>query len=555
MVAFCCFLVLLTIEPSLAEIIDVPGDASTIQSAFDVSQDGDTILLDQLTYGETVRIPSGVRTLASEFIMSGNPADIAATILMPADTIQADTACVLLMTNSCSLQVIGLTFEYGRGVRRANDRREGGAIYAVNSSLQLRDCRFKDCFADFGVCTWTSNCQLEIRRTQFFHNGRNNGIVASQGCVRTNGCDLVVDSCRFLNNTVTGAPAVIAVDGSALIENCVIDSNVNSTASLGAITSDNSELTVRHSSFRDNVHGTTFSGACIGADGTALVEDCDFIRVEGTSSLALFGDTAIVRNCSFEGNHTSVYSPACIALGNGFNVISGCQFTSNSAPNWSAITTNSTTRIDSCIFEQNSTSFDSGAVMSASQDSFVLTNCVFENNTPYAFSTDFWWYAGYIDARNCYWGAASGPYQEILNPGGDGDAILGTDVLFEPWLQESPLRVGQPHEVPTAFDLVCAYPNPFNSGVTLEFSLPRPMDVELSVYDVLGRRVADLIDGNNTAGVHTVYWSADLAPSGDLFCKIDEQDGKGSYTDCQADAAEVSSALYKLSEKQDAPLD
>lgn len=58
-----------------------------------------------------------------------------------------------------------------------------------------------------------------------------------------------------------------------------------------------------------------------------------------------------------------------------------------------------------------------------------------------------------------------------------------------------------------------AAPNPFAGGTTLRFTLTAPAEVAVSVYDVLGRRVAALVPGRLGAGLHALPFEADaLAP-------------------------------------------
>lgn len=52
------------------------------------------------------------------------------------------------------------------------------------------------------------------------------------------------------------------------------------------------------------------------------------------------------------------------------------------------------------------------------------------------------------------------------------------------------------------------YPNPFRTATTIRFQVERPGAVRLQVYDLLGRRVATLVDGHHVAGVYTIEWSA-----------------------------------------------
>lgn len=65
-----------------------------------------------------------------------------------------------------------------------------------------------------------------------------------------------------------------------------------------------------------------------------------------------------------------------------------------------------------------------------------------------------------------------------------------------------------PDQLPRALTLAQNYPNPFNPVTTIRFSVPEPGRVTLAVYDVLGRRVATLLDEVVTAGVHSVAWNA-----------------------------------------------
>ena len=69
-------------------------------------------------------------------------------------------------------------------------------------------------------------------------------------------------------------------------------------------------------------------------------------------------------------------------------------------------------------------------------------------------------------------------------------------------------------ELPEAYSLDQNYPNPFNPVTTIQFTLPQAGDVNLSVYDVLGRRVATLINGSISSGIHSVNFNASNLPSG-----------------------------------------
>lgn len=60
---------------------------------------------------------------------------------------------------------------------------------------------------------------------------------------------------------------------------------------------------------------------------------------------------------------------------------------------------------------------------------------------------------------------------------------------------------------PTGFSLGQNYPNPFNPSTWIPYSIASSTVVELTIYDVLGRRVLDLVSGRQPAGSHVASWN------------------------------------------------
>ena len=63
-------------------------------------------------------------------------------------------------------------------------------------------------------------------------------------------------------------------------------------------------------------------------------------------------------------------------------------------------------------------------------------------------------------------------------------------------------------EIPEDFALHANYPNPFNPTTTIRFDVPEASDVRLEVYDMMGRRVATLVNGQMAAGKYEATWHA-----------------------------------------------
>jgi hypothetical protein len=74
--------------------------------------------------------------------------------------------------------------------------------------------------------------------------------------------------------------------------------------------------------------------------------------------------------------------------------------------------------------------------------------------------------------------------------------------------------------VPSTYSLSQNYPNPFNPETSISYALPVDSRVKLSVFNALGQEVAQLVDGEKPAGVHSVKWNASGLASGLYFYRI-----------------------------------
>ena len=75
-------------------------------------------------------------------------------------------------------------------------------------------------------------------------------------------------------------------------------------------------------------------------------------------------------------------------------------------------------------------------------------------------------------------------------------------------------------ETPSSYSLDQNYPNPFNPSTVIRYGLRSRSTVRLVIFNILGQKVDELVNGDQNEGYHVVTWNPS-APSGVYFCRID----------------------------------
>lgn len=114
-------------------------------------------------------------------------------------------------------------------------------------------------------------------------------------------------------------------------------------------------------------------------------------------------------------------------------------------------------------------------------------------------------------------------------------AVTGTDTLYATvdrgysgawnWAPNKGIKVYSAtgiisNEIPVKFSLSQNFPNPFNPTTTISFDIPKSEFVNLSVYDLSGKKVDELVNSNLQAGKYSTLWNASKLSSGVYFYKI-----------------------------------
>ncbi len=351
----------------------------------------------------------------------------------------------------------------------------GGGMYCVDSSPLILSCTFRDNWCSYGggiYCAGGSHPRLE--------------------------------ECAFIDNEVGLGPGggICCYNPSApLLINCLFDGN----------------------------QAPLLSGGAIFAYGGLTLQECVFIN-----NSAYFGGaidcpgTPEVSGCLFAGNTATLMGGAIYTGGSGS--VWGSTFSGNGAPSGGSIYVN----IAGNLYVENSivafASMGAGiwCERSASDTGEVAITCsnVFgnaagdwvgciENQQGVAgnFSAD----PLFCDETSNFTLDAASPCLSAPGCGLIGAYGQGCDVLTEVASEDT--------DKLDRFLLYQNTPNPFNPTTAIRFFLPGAGPVNVSVYDVAGREVARLVEGNLAPGDHAIVWngkdfSGDELPSGLYFARL-----------------------------------
>ena len=109
----------------------------------------------------------------------------------------------------------------------------------------------------------------------------------------------------------------------------------------------------------------------------------------------------------------------------------------------------------------------------------------------------------------------------------EGDVRIDEITLLLP--ESSGINDDINNNVPDEFRLSQNYPNPFNPGTTIEYYLPSKLNVEISIYNLLGQKIETILNKEQAAGKHTIDWDGKHAAAGVYFYLIKTND----QTECK----------------------
>jgi hypothetical protein len=121
-----------------------------------------------------------------------------------------------------------------------------------------------------------------------------------------------------------------------------------------------------------------------------------------------------------------------------------------------------------------------------------------------------------VDARNTWWGSATGPFHPSLNSGGLGNKV-SDHVLFNPWKLSTSVEEYKSNEL---ISFGRFYPNPASGQVTIPFEIGESGKVLLQVVNADGRITKTLLDENRFPGAHQVEFNSSGLANGTYLLRL-----------------------------------
>ena len=84
-----------------------------------------------------------------------------------------------------------------------------------------------------------------------------------------------------------------------------------------------------------------------------------------------------------------------------------------------------------------------------------------------------------------------------------------------------------PKVIISEFNLDRPYPNPFNPITTFNYSLPSDGDVSISVFNIMGDKVTELLNQEQISGMYTMNWDASAMSAGVYFIQLEVIENSG----------------------------
>jgi hypothetical protein len=549
---FVSFVLLFAISV-FSNIINVPGDQLSIQEGIDAAVHGDTVLVADSTYYENINFKGKAITVASYYLMDGDSTHIDSTIIDGSQPANPDSGSVVFFVSGEDTTSIlcGLTITGGTGTTAIPGVLRGsGGILCSNAGAKIYHNRiinnsvtytFQALAGGIGSGPLTSNAFIVVEGN-LIQSNTTTGDEFAMGAGMYLGTNARVSGNRILDNIASainqqawgGGIASSSADWVMVTQNTVLRNK--------AQTNSNNQLADGGGMFffRDSVAFVRIIGNRIAYNE---IESNAFqggagVGIERTGNFG--GDILFANNLIYKNKHTG--SETC--HGGGLYLH------------------RSKVKVINNTITENKASYGGGICSSSSDSSLVMNNIIW-GDTATVSTGEIDIYSGssptfvYNDIRGGWTGAGNinADPQLVADSLANSSPCIGTaiiaynfggDIVNAPlsdfnermrpypagtnpdmgaWESKLGVPVGiEPNLVtgiPKSYELFQNYPNPFNPVTIISWQLAVSSPVKLSLYDLLGKEVAILVDEKQAAGFHQLEFDASGLASGVYFYKLE----------------------------------
>ena len=457
-------------------IINVPAEYATIQAGVDAASPGDTVLVQPGSYRENIVIDQVPVTLASMFLITGDPGFISATTINGSE---AGSVVSISWWNDSTSVITGFTLTNGGGIYG------GGGVHTDGSPL-------------------------------ISHNIIEYNTATRGGGIYSTGSSRIVDNIIRNNHVTVAGGGIISYGGAFIVERNIITDNTSETYGGGIHIEDSQMSTIRDNLIMRNTAvsrggGIVFYTEDMGGNLSGNV--IAFNEADMYSSIGIdYGVYRLVNNTICSNSNTGeglIFNEYCEAT-----LINNIIW--NNADNEIVVDPTATVSISYCDIAggfAGEGNIDIDPLFRDPDDGdfhLMATVCDDPENSPCIDAG----HPDYLDRLlDCDWGL--GEFIADMGAYGGGDSlIIGIDES-EPQLPENIFAVQ-------------AFPNPFNASTIIKYELPRQLSVSIEIYDILGRKIANLQNGPQAAGYHQVLWQPEHVASGAYFYLLQAGDYVGT---------------------------
>jgi parallel beta-helix repeat protein len=451
----------------------------------------------------------------------------------------------------------------------------GGAIFSSNGSIPIiTGCTIRYCTGGLGGGIFAFNSNPVIKNCYFRQNTGGGG-----GAINLTNSLSTVDSNYFIANTGTGGGGGIKCEfgSNALIRYNTFDSNSSWSVGGGIFCATNSNATIRENTATHNSPDGIYAQDCNpiirinqisgnGGPGINFVNYsgriADNVIENNAYGVAGAGGTPSIIKNSIRGN-SNTFDGGGLRLVDCNPKIKLNVITNNSAINGGGIYLERATAdsIYGNTITENTAAQYGGAIYCNSSNPTIQNSILYGNiaqgmsqihpvngSSPIVRYCDVqggWFGEGNIDLAplfrnpgnndfhlqsasnpNCG-GPTDSPCIDTGNPAIADDSLscnagLGTSRSDMGAYGSGAIVTGIIDQVstPENYFLLNVFPNPFNARTTIRFSLPDAAQVEIDIYDILGRKISAAFSGSLPAGEHGLVWDAGNNPSAVYFYRL-----------------------------------